>query len=242
MNRWRGFSLIELTIALAILSVLLAAVATTVVRQVEQRRVSEADRQLELIREALIGYAIAHRRLPRPAISANDGRERATDCATEVECTGFIAWAALGMPQLDPWGKIYRYTVTRELANATSTITIGSVGRKEVYASSAQTNATGDVATNVAAVVWSHGARHYGTSDSGTTVANTSTTNRDEQANNTATFASGGAGQRLVARQPTDNVAYADRNGQVVGEFDDRLVWLATPSLIAKMVQAGRIP
>jgi prepilin-type N-terminal cleavage/methylation domain-containing protein len=243
MSRFRhaGFTLLEIAIVLAILSVMLAAAATTLVRQLEGQRYANAERELASIRDALVGYAMTHKRLPRPATSALDGLERTSDCASESECTGLIPWTTLGIGRLDPWGKHYRYSVTRELANSTMTIQIGSAGRKEVFSSSRSTGSTGDVASAVAAVVWSHGARNFGHSETGQVLANTSVTNLDEQANTSATFPTGGAGQRFVARQPTDFIGYRDRAGHVVGEFDDVVSWLSMPVLIARLVAAGRI-
>ncbi len=43
--------------------------------QVDQRRYAETEKQLEHIREAVIGFALANRYLPCPAVSATDGSE-----------------------------------------------------------------------------------------------------------------------------------------------------------------------
>lgn len=68
-------------------------------------------------REALLGYAVLHRRLPRPALSATDGRESATPCADDAACTGFLPWITLGLVPGDGWNKLLRYSVSRDFAN-----------------------------------------------------------------------------------------------------------------------------
>ena len=68
-------------------------------------------------REALLGYAIVHRRLPRPALSATDGRENPRPCASDADCTGFLPWITLGLVPGDGWNKLLRYSVSRDFAN-----------------------------------------------------------------------------------------------------------------------------
>lgn len=62
-----GFSLVEIAVVMVILSVLLAIVAAPISTQLNQRRVAETQRLLDLAQQALIGYAIANGRLPCPA-------------------------------------------------------------------------------------------------------------------------------------------------------------------------------
>jgi prepilin-type N-terminal cleavage/methylation domain-containing protein len=67
-RRVAGFSLIEIAIVLIIISVLMAIVAVPIATQVNQRRIEETTKQLEVIKEAVIGFASAKGRLPCPAI------------------------------------------------------------------------------------------------------------------------------------------------------------------------------
>lgn len=68
--------------------------------------------QLAAAKEALLGYAQLHGRLPRPAMSALDGRENPQVCASDAACTGFIPWVTLGIDGVDGWGNLLRYSVT----------------------------------------------------------------------------------------------------------------------------------
>lgn len=67
LRRYRGFTLAELAIALTILALLIAAFLIPLRSQSEQARIRDTDQTLERIRDALIGFALAHGRLPCPA-------------------------------------------------------------------------------------------------------------------------------------------------------------------------------
>ncbi len=69
----RGFSLIEIAIVLVIISVLATMVAIPLATQIEQRRVEETRKQIEVAKEALIGFAMANGRLPCPASTTSNG-------------------------------------------------------------------------------------------------------------------------------------------------------------------------
>jgi prepilin-type N-terminal cleavage/methylation domain-containing protein len=88
----RGFSLLEIALALAILAIGLAALAVPLASQVQVRRMDEARRQLAEARDAVLGFAAAHGRMPCPATMATRGHEafahdgdsangRCADCA-----------------------------------------------------------------------------------------------------------------------------------------------------------------
>jgi type II secretory pathway pseudopilin PulG len=104
-------------------------------------RESQARQALGEAREALIGYATLHGRLPRPSPSATSGVEASTPCDSEQRCTGFLPWATLGLGPLYARGKPLRYSVTPAfshpgarvaLAVATKTIAARS-GEQLVY-------------------------------------------------------------------------------------------------------------
>ena len=68
-----GFSLIEIAVVLLIISVLVTIVAVPVATQLEQRRGDDTRKQIELAKEALIGFAMANGRLPCPASATSNG-------------------------------------------------------------------------------------------------------------------------------------------------------------------------
>ena len=64
----RGFTLIELSVVVLVITLLLGSLLIPLATQVEQRNMSETQKRLQEIKEALIGFAIANGRFPCPAI------------------------------------------------------------------------------------------------------------------------------------------------------------------------------
>ena len=79
-----GFTLVEMTIVLLIVSILIAGVLIPLSIQMEVRKYADTKKTMDDIREALIGFALTNGRLPCPADptiadgAANAGVERAT--------------------------------------------------------------------------------------------------------------------------------------------------------------------
>ena len=112
-----GFSLVEIAVVMVILSVLLAIVAVPITTQLNQRRVAETQRLLDLAQQALIGYAAANGRLPCPATDGvtigavnSFGDERfasVADNAATGKCeywAGYLPAVALGLSPVDSEG------------------------------------------------------------------------------------------------------------------------------------------
>lgn len=70
----RGFTLIEVAVVLFIVTILLGSILIPLATQVEQRQISDTQKTLEEIREALIGFAVVNGYLPCPDTD-NDGTE-----------------------------------------------------------------------------------------------------------------------------------------------------------------------
>jgi len=118
----RGFTLTEMAVALLIVALLIGGMLLPLSAQRDIHAQQETRRTLAEVRDALVGFAVVHGRLPRPAVSATDGSERGP-CANDADCHGFIPWAALGVQKSDHWGKLIRYSVTRDFANNNITVT-----------------------------------------------------------------------------------------------------------------------
>ena len=224
-DRAAGFTLIELAIVLFILTLMLAGFLVPLATQVDQRNISDTQKTLEDIKEALVGFATANGRLPRPAVSATNGTERGA-CVTEANCSGFIPWTALGVSKLDAWGKIFHYSVTPAFADAPFTLTTPATKTVQTRDSS---GTLVNLATNIPAVVFSNGKNSWGTDDAGNAIADLSATNTDEDSNNAATTT-------FISRIITDNTATSG------GEFDDVVTWLSVNILFNRMVAAGKLP
>lgn len=123
----RGFTLTELAVVIAIVSLLLGGLLMTLSAQNQARQSAETQRLLETARDALTGFAIKFGRLPCPAapgatgvesfvnLSPSPGADRA--CTNKYD--GFLPARDLGIgptdPQgylLDAWGNRVRYAVS----------------------------------------------------------------------------------------------------------------------------------
>ncbi|MGE0356780.1 MAG: type II secretion system protein [Burkholderiales bacterium] len=105
-----AFTLLEVLFAMLVLAILAAGLAIPLSTQVAMRRQEDTRRILEEAREALLGFAATHGRLPCPATAASRGEEsfapggdaRAGDCSNFHD--GFLPAAAIGLAPLDEEG------------------------------------------------------------------------------------------------------------------------------------------
>ncbi len=219
----RGFTLIEMAVALVVFALLLGSILVPLSTQVEQRNISDTRKALDEIREALTGFAIINGRLPCPdtdsdPAAAGYGLEEAA-CATPPTAEGYLPWKTLGVPQLDAWGiqrtsatspRIgnWRYRVDRNFA-VPFTLSTGFGADALTVRNSAGVALTSSSERPVA-IVFSTGPN----------------TAADGQNAETSFEASNGIYQADVP-SPT---------------FDDILIWISRPILFNRMVAAGKLP
>lgn len=232
--RQRAFSLVEVAVVLIIVGLLLSTLMSPLSGHLDQRNYSETQQQINEIREALIGFAVANGRLPRPATSLADGAENPVACANDAACTGFIPWTTLGVKKTDAWRKLIRYSVTPAYANAA--FALGAVGSKKVQTRDTagnlsyligSANACSAASPCAPAVIYSAGKNNWGTNEDGTAFADSSANNADEDANEVATSVFFFRSPSIV---PTG------------GEFDDIVVWISPYILMNRMILAGKLP
>jgi prepilin-type N-terminal cleavage/methylation domain-containing protein len=252
MKKSKGFTLVEMAVTLLIIGLLMGGLMMGLTAQVDQRRYNDSQKALEDIKDALIGYAIQHGHLPCPdrtaggGATANDGAEDfvvATGvCATQA---GNIPWATLGVSDLDAWGHRFHYAVTKAYSDrAPATVfTQSSVGILRVCQTTiapAGTCPNPDVASALPAVVLSFGPNGKGAITSTGALIPSATgpnatppaTNSDEYVN----FNANAITSVIFVSRPKSAV------GGALGEFDDQVAWLSSPTLIAKMAAAGKAP
>lgn len=226
-----GFTLVEIAIVLVIVGLMIGGLVTPLSMQLEQRKISETQQALDETREALVGFALRNGYLPCPAISAGNGLEdRSGNRCTGEKRAGFLPWATLGLNKLDSWNHLFRYSVTPAFSDSAALFNLStprdiSIATRDSHG--ALTAAT--LSNDIPAVILSHGKNGYGaTTDQGTTIANASPGNADEQLNvNSAT--------NFVARYATDNSSAPG------GEFDDIVAWVSPNILFNRMVAAQKI-
>ncbi len=228
-----GFSLIEVAVVLFIIVLLLGSVLVPLTTQVEQKQISDTEKTLNEIREALIGYAVANGNLPCPDTDTN-GAENVT-VATGVCSTiaggiaaGRLPYTDLGLGNSDLWGNRYTYVVNAVYAQRSpaAPFALSSAGTN-VRICTTQACTTTLSTTAVFAVI-SHGKNGAGAINFLTNVANTASASADEQDNY-------GADADVVYRPPISG-------GPATSEFDDIVIWLSRYTLFNRMVSAGKLP
>lgn len=232
-----GFTLVEIAIGMLVIALLLGSILVPLSAQVEQRKVSETQRALEEMREALLGFAIANGHLPCPdktatggVGTANDGRED-VNVSVCVVSEGNFPWATLGTPAADSWGNRFRYRVDTTFAQrGPPVLSFTSASGIEVCADSGcvsrLTNGSPD---GPPVVIVSHGRNGRGAMNSTNNLQNPlppAGTDERENVDGDITF---------VSRVQTTAAAGA-------GEFDDIVTWLSRGVLLNRLVAAGRLP
>jgi hypothetical protein len=235
LRRQRGAALLLL---LAVASVGFAALLMSAFGRDDVERVRERRTQAVLAQasDALVGFASTNGRLPRPAVSATDGRERPAACASEAECSGFLPWVALGVAGTDSWGKRLRYSVTPEYTVAPLR-RLSAVATKRVQTRDGAGNLRYEAGQDqcliyaqcLPAVVFSQGRNNLGTTEAGLPQANGAAGNVDEIANDIATT---GFIRRAAATDPR----------VPGGPFDDLLVAVPLNILYERMTAARTLP
>ena len=244
----RGFTLIELVVAMLVLAILASGLAMPLAAQVAARRYDEARKQMDEARDALLGFAATHGRLPCPALApgGEEGFAPGGD-ALNGECAsfgaGFVPGTALGIATaggagrvIDPWGLPLRYAVASN--------TVNGVARPFTRANGLQAATLAGLGNaSHFLFVCSSGALSSG---SGCGPASAQLTRR-------AVFVllCTGANGARVPQASSDEARNVDGNGVFVarepgadgaGEFDDAVAWVSLPALAHRMLAAGRLP
>lgn len=235
-NRQSGFSLIEVAVVLFILVLLLGSLLIPLATQVEQRQISDTEKTLEDIRDALLGFAVTNGYLPCPDTD-NDGLENvnvANDrCGTIAAsiAAGNLPWQTLGLGNTDTWGNRFRYVIREEYGRRqplSTTFTLSTPATMRVCTVAACTPAANVLTSSAVAVVLSHGKNGLGATNSTTGVANPNASSTDELENTDND-------RDIVSR-------VLSGSGTAAGEFDDIVVWLPQYTLFNRMIAAGKLP
>lgn len=201
----------------------------------EARRRRETLAALAQAREALLGYALVHGRLPRPALSALDGTEKSQSCASAADCTGFVPWVTLNISGIDSWGKLLRYSVTPAFTEAPLRQNLAIADKRVVgrQPNGALYFVAGHAICGlqrqcVPAVLFSSARHNPGVSISGLVQLSDGDGNSDEIFNYSAV--------NDFIQRPATRPGAADAPG---GEFDDLVLWLPLTALYQRMGVSG---
>ena len=109
-SRSAAFTLIEVMVVIVILTLLLSGLALPIAAQLQVRRAEQTRRTLDMAREALLGFAASHGRLPCPATETSAGEEAfapggdASNGACATFYAGWLPAATLGISPVDAEG------------------------------------------------------------------------------------------------------------------------------------------
>jgi len=228
-----GFTLIELAIAMLIIGLLVGGLLAPLAAQIEQRKLTETQKALQEIKEALVGFAVTNGRLPCPdydtdPTAAGYGVEDIS-CSAVPATEGYLPWKTLGVSDLDGWGTKriaatsprigdWRYRVDRNYVTTTgfkSFALMPAPPSPFLDDLRVQDRAGNDLAAaqeRAIAIVFSAG------KDTSANLAN-------------ALF------DQIYTSDTPDNLVPSDP-----GHFDDVVAWLSRPLIVNRMVAAGRLP
>ncbi|MDH5426323.1 MAG: type II secretion system GspH family protein [Gammaproteobacteria bacterium] len=241
MKKSAGFTLIEMSIVLIVISLILGGVIKTVGVQRQQLKRDETRQQLTVITEALLGFALTNGRLPCPDTGV-DGREDfagGAALATLIDCDdeeGLLPHVDIGVGNNDVWGNRFIYRVTGSGIESFADDVPSQVGTPQAAASSFSIDSTSpnpaignitindmngnSIALQVPAVVVSLG------ENGGRQMACGAALSLAEQQNCN--------GDTIFI-----DSFYSNQAGQ---QFDDLLVWLPLTVLKARMIEAELLP
>jgi prepilin-type N-terminal cleavage/methylation domain-containing protein len=268
----KGFSLLELSVVLAIMALLLGGLLTPLAAQRDVAAASETQLRLAEIRDALLGFAIANERLPCPASDSSNGRESFCSSAsgtcvpTTVEDTpavlahgrcsnwydGFVPAVSLGLAPLDAQG----YLLDGWANGSASRIryAVSSSNNSFAYTQSSGMKLKGIAALQPDLKVCNAGdaVLHAGDAGAATCATNTALVS-DAVVIVYSLGRSGGSGGTGADERHNPNVTPGSSPGYVPPDpafvnaapgpdFDDEMIWLSKHILYNRMVSAAKLP
>jgi prepilin-type N-terminal cleavage/methylation domain-containing protein len=255
--RRSGFSLVEIAVVLVILAILISAVGIPLATQLDLQKTKDTEKQLETVKEAIYGFAMANGRLPCPASEASAGRESFCSADSPADCgiervvysangrcfasDGFVPSATLGLAPVDANGFMLDGwadgSAVRRLRYAAASKTVATITnvltRSDGIKSATMASVTGTAdylylcAPGLAAVPTTN----CGTAQELTRLAPFVIYSLGKDVSNTSSDS---------ANNQNNDIVFTS-GGQTAG-FDDLVTWGSLNTLFARMVQAGKLP
>lgn len=249
----RGFTLIELAVVVGVIALLLGSILVPLGTQVNQRNIATTQTTLAAIEEAVLGYGATNGRLPCPD-TTGDGLEDRTTGASNDGCTGgtyvgAVPWATLGVPQADAWNFRFKYRVDNQFTRADGdpnasgcapgcTLQLGDAGTLSVNTRRASDKTNLTLASNVPAVILSHGRNANGATSAEGATMSAPPASTDELTNATTTTTAFVSRAATEAASPCSETSTSNR----YCEFDDLVTWVSPNILFNRLVVSGRLP
>lgn len=226
----QGFSLLEMAMALVILSLMMGWLMMPLRVQYGMQKYQQTQQRLEMAQQALLGHAIIHHYLPCPDTDQPpDGWENVTVGQSCVSEEGWLPWMQLGLSGTDAWGRYLRYRADNTFTHHSQWFSIAAAENASHIQVMGEAGAMTSSPSRPAAIILSHGENGLGGIQS----------------------VSGGEAHLMPAPVHADEQENADGDALFVDKpqqqhgadvFDDRLVMLSPKILMQQMVQAQRLP
>ncbi|WP_019880989.1 MULTISPECIES: type II secretion system protein [unclassified Methylophilus] len=225
-----GFSLLEMALALVILSLMMGWLMTPLRVQHGLQKYQQTEQRLYVAQQALIGHAIIYHYLPCPDTDQPpDGWENVSANQSCAGDEGLLPWLQLGLVATDAWGRFFRYRADSTFTHHAQWFSVSAAENASNIQVSGDNGLVTSAPSRPAAIVLSHGENGLGGIQS----------------------VSGGQAHAMAAPTHSDELENADGDLAFVDKaqqqaagavFDDRLVMLSPKVLIQQMVQAQRLP
>jgi len=248
-RRGRGFTIFEHAVSLSVIALVLGSIMVPLQTQIENRKIDETRRMLELAHEMLLGFAAANGYFPCPADASSNGQEPLGTNHVTGGCAvshGFLPAALLGFRPtdaqgygLDAWegsAQRIRYAISNQSVGGVANAFTRTNGLRSVPLASF-------AATPLFHVCQSGNGIAAADCGSAVTLASNAV------AVVWSVGANGATGGQSVheAQNPNPNGGSADRIfvsraiSSVPGnEFDDLVTWIPVTTLLARLVAAGQ--
>ena len=244
-----GFTLLEHAVSLSVIALVLGSIMVPLQTQIENRKLDETRRMLDLAHDMLLGFAAANGYFPCPADAKSNGQEPLGTNHLTGNCPvshGFLPAALLGFRPtdaqgyaLDAWGgaaQRIRYSVSDRTVGGVPNVFTRTNGLRSAPLVSFAATPLFHVCQSGNGVT---------TDDCGTAVTLAS----NAVAVIWSVGANGATGGTSVheAQNPNPNGGSADRvfvsrgvSGASGSEYDDIVTWIAVPTLLNRLLLAGQ--
>jgi len=221
-----GFSLIEMAIVLIIIGLLFGSLLTPLSAQRDRQQIKRTLKTLEEVKEALLGFAILHNRLPC-SDRDEDGLEDSPCDTNTTKIEGNLPWRDLGIGRYDGWGRHFRYRVDKEYSSSSISSSLKTDEDKKLkvrnklgdinlttFEKYEQSDGTIKNYSRVVAIIFSYGKNSKADNGNQFTAANDATYVQD---------------------------VYVEDKKDPTKTFDDRLTWLSKHTLTNRLNEAKQL-
>jgi type II secretory pathway pseudopilin PulG len=245
----RGFTILEQAVSLSVIALVLGSIMVPLQTQIENRKVDETRRTVELAQELLLAFATANGYFPCPADGASNGQEPVGTSHATGACPayfGYLPAALLGFKPTDAEG--YAIDAWEGKANrlryAVSDRTVAGVANAFTRANGMRGVPLASLASGTHFHICQSGA---GANADGCGTSVTLASNAVVVVWSSGPNAATGGTSVHEAQNPSARGGSADRVfvtrtvSTVPGhEFDDVVTWLPMPALLSRLVIAGQ--